>query len=302
MRLELKPWQLLTVAAAGAAALVVALTWLHPKPVKQDADMVALLPHDGETILYANVAVLQHAGLPDLFASSAEEPEYRQFLSETHFDYTKDIDALAAAMGKGEFYFVVRGRFDWPRLERYANSHGGTCVRGSCSAPTSKPGRWASYFPIQSNVMALAVSTNRNAAAILRPGGQQRDVSMSPQPVWVSVSPALLNDPTAFPAPVEIFTSALAQARHVLLSVGGDGTDWSIQLVADCDSPVRARLMRDSLEERTSLLRRAFNRTHQDANATGLTGMIVDGSFRLAENKVLGIWPLRKAFLDSLRQ
>ena len=30
-------------------------------------------------------------------------------------------------------------------------------------------------------------------------------------------------------------------------------------------------------------------------------GLIADGSFRLAENKVLGIWPLSKELLDSLR-
>jgi hypothetical protein len=149
--------------------------------------------------------------------------------------------------------------------------------------------------------MALTVSSDRNAVSILRPQGRIKPATMPPQAVWVSVSHSLLDDPNAFPAPVEIFAAPLSQARHVVLSVGGEPGDWTIQLVADCESPLQARLLRDHMEERTGLLRRAMARTHQDANAPGLMGMIVDGSFRLAENKVLGIWPLRKELLDSLR-
>lgn len=308
VRIDLKPWQFLAVAAAGAAALVWALMWLHPKPIAQDADMVALLPQKDETILYANVSLLRRAGLPDLFATSAEEPEYRQFVNETKFDYTRDIDALAAAIGRQEYYFVVQGRFDWPCLEAYAKAHGGSCRGDLCSAPTSRPGRWSSFFPIQANVMALAVSGDRNAVSILRPKGRIKPATMPPQPLWVSVSHSLLDDPNAFPAPIEIFTAPLAQAKTVVLSVGGDeemGGDqqknWSIRLVADCASPVKARLLRDHLEERTGVLRRAMARMHDAGGTAGLMGMITDGSFRLAENKVLGIWPLRKELLDSLR-
>jgi hypothetical protein len=307
LKVDLKPWQFLTLAAAGVATLVFVLTWLHPKPISQDADMVALLPQKDETILYANVSLLRQAGLPDLFATSSEEPEYRQFVSETHFDYTKDMDALAAAIGKQQYYFVVRGRFDWPRLRAYAKSHGGACAGDTCNAPTSKPGRWSSFFPIQADVMALAVSNDRNAVSILRPQGRIKPANMPPQAVWVSVAHSLLDDPNAFPAPVEIFAAPLAQAQHIVLSVGPDQDTsrgqraWSILLVADCESPMQARLLRDHMEERTALLRRAMVREREPAATAGLMGMIADGSFRLAENKVLGIWPLRKELLDSLR-
>ena len=269
--------------------------------------MVALLPQKHETILYANVSLLRRAGLPDLFATSAEEPEYRQFVAETHFDYTKDMDALAAAIGKQDYYFVVRGRFDWPRLKAYAQAHGGSCTADSCSAPTSKPGRWSSFFPLQADVIALAVSADRSAVSVLRPKGHIEPAPMPAQPVWMSLSHSLLNDANAFPAPLEIFAAPLAQAHTVVLSIGGDedlGGDprknLSIRLVADCDSPLKARLLRDHLEERTRMLRRAMADMHQSGN-TGLMGMVADGSFRVAENKVLGIWPLRKELLDSLR-
>lgn len=263
--------------------------------------MVALLPQKDETILYANVAMLRQAGLPDLFATSSEEPEYRQFVSETHFDYTKDLDALAVAIDKQQYFFLIRGRFDWSRLKAYAKAHGGACTGDMCSAPTSKSGRWSSFFPIQADVMALAVSNDRTAASILRPQGRIKPAAMPPHAIWVSVSHSLLDDPSAFPAPVEIFAAPLAQARRVVLSAGGQPGDWTILLVADCESPLQARLLRDHMEERTALLRRAMARTHQDASAPGLMGMIADGSFRLAENKVLGIWPVRKELLDSLR-
>ena len=222
MRVDIKPWQFLALAAAGVAALVFALMWLHPRPISQDADMVALLPKN-ETILYANVALLRQAGLPDLFATPAEEPEYRQFVSETHFDYAKDIDALAVGIGKREYFFVVRGRFDWPRLEGYAKAHGGACRRDSCSSPTSKPGRWSSFFPIQADVLALAVSSDRNAASILRPKGRITPARHTVAGgVGRCIACTACRDPNAFPAPIEIFAAPLAQARHVLLSVGGD--------------------------------------------------------------------------------
>ncbi|MGC2662094.1 MAG: hypothetical protein WA324_29375 [Bryobacteraceae bacterium] len=306
MSVNLKPWQFLTLAAAGAALLVFAVTSLHPRPISQDADMVALLPQKGQTIVYANVSLLRQAGLPDLFASSTEDAEYRQFVTETHFDYRKDMDALAAAIGKDQYYFAVRGRFDWPRLKAYARAHGGACTGDVCSTPTSKPGRWSSFFPIQANVMALAVSTDRDAVSILHPHGRITPAAMPSRPVWAKVSHSLLDDPAAFPAPVEIFAAPLAQAREVVVSAGGDQAmegetkGWSIQLAADCASPMQARLLRDHLEERTGILRRAMAREHNAALNAGLMGMIADGSFRLAENKVVGIWPVHKELLDSL--
>ncbi len=86
---------------------------------------------------------------------SSEDAEYRAFVRETDFDYQQDIQALAGATDGAQLFFVVRGSFAWNRLRQYASRHGGGCGDEVCSVPTSRPGRWASFLPIQSNVIGL---------------------------------------------------------------------------------------------------------------------------------------------------
>ena len=94
----------------------------------------------------------------------AEEKQYEEFVSQTQFHYLNDLDALAGPSVGDQLFFVIRGRFDWNKLKQYALAHGGVCLHDYCTAPTSKPGRWANFLPIQSDVIGLAVSPNGTAA------------------------------------------------------------------------------------------------------------------------------------------
>src|SRR5436309_8895537 len=137
--------------------------------VRSDSDMVALLPDKDATVFFVNVAALRRAGVLSLFAGSKpiEEPEYQEFVHQTHFDYTTDIEAIAGAADEKQILFIVRGRFDWGRLRSYALTHGGVCKNSLCNLPSSKAGRSASFLPIQPDVMGLAVAQDRNAALAL---------------------------------------------------------------------------------------------------------------------------------------
>src|SRR5947209_2087889 len=97
--------------------------------------MVALLPRGDATLFFANVAVLRRAGVLGLFAGSktVEEPEYKEFVRQTHFDYRNDIQVITGAADGKELLLIIRGRFDWSRLRQYALAHAGACKNNFCN-------------------------------------------------------------------------------------------------------------------------------------------------------------------------
>ncbi|MBV9404542.1 MAG: hypothetical protein JO211_04305, partial [Acidobacteriaceae bacterium] len=154
MRLRLHPLIALALLAVVIAALLFAVHAYRYRFVHSDADLVMRLPA-GNTVFFGNVAALRRAGMLALLVGSRREaePEYQDFVHATHFDYTKDLDAVAGAVENGQIFFLVRGRFDWGRLRAYAQAHGGSCTREVCAMPANTPGRWASFRELQPDVM-----------------------------------------------------------------------------------------------------------------------------------------------------
>ena len=74
------------------------------------------------TVVYMDVAAIRRSGILNMLAGSkaAEEPEYRQFVDQTKFDYRQDLDAVAAAFKDGQVFLALRGRFHWKNLADYA--------------------------------------------------------------------------------------------------------------------------------------------------------------------------------------
>src|SRR5205085_10659421 len=169
LRILLKPWLLLMLLALCIGAIIFGIYRYRHRFVRSDADMVALLPSGDATVFFANVPALRQAGVLSLLAGSKtiEEPEYREFVRQTHFDYTTDIQAIAGAADGKQILFIIRGRFDWTRLRHYAFTHGGACENSLCNLPSSNTGRWDSFVPIQSDVMALAMARDSTAALTL---------------------------------------------------------------------------------------------------------------------------------------
>ncbi len=184
--------------------------------------MLALLRSENATVFFANVVALRQAGMLTVLTGSkpVTDPEYQDFLRQTHFDYTKDLDEVAGTAGGAGIFFIVRGRFDWRRLRDYVSMHGGTCAGGICNLPTSRPGRWASYREVQPDVMGLALSSDRSAAETLQPRRKRNHSEQAPaEPVWVKVSPNLLRNPADLPEGVRLFAIALQPANSVVLSL-----------------------------------------------------------------------------------
>jgi hypothetical protein len=267
--------------------------------------MIALLPSGHSTVLFADIAALRRVGVLGLFAESTvvEETEYREFVQQTHFDYRTDIQAIAGAADGEKILFIIRGRFDWSRLHKYALARGGACRNSLCNLMTSRPGRWASFLPIQSDVMGLAVGSDPSAALALSPH-RHRVLQQIPQhPVWVRVSRDLLQRPLSLPVPVRIFFISLQFADRVLLSLDSDpknATAFTLQLEAQCPSQATAETIESQLDLQTKILRRELARERQQASPADLTGLLVSGTFYVSDERVIGTWPIHQEFLHTL--
>lgn len=301
-----KPWIAFTLLAAAIFAAAAGVDFYRHRFVRSDRDLLRFLPQTNATIFFGNVDALRRAGILQLLSGAAtpKDPDYSAFLRETHFDYNKDIDAAAGAAEGKHIFILVRGRFDWTLLRGYTTKHGGTCKNDFCEVPSSTPGRWASFFPIQSDVMALAISTNRSAAQALRTNhGLPR--SVPDQPLWVSVSPALLKNPPDLPIALRIFAISLQSAESAVFSLGladpQSSTRFELEMNARCASSAAAQNIRSQLELDTKFLKLALGRQHIQSSAADLTSLLTAGSFQVSGAAVVGHWPIRTELLNSLR-
>lgn len=308
LRLKLPPWAFLLALAAVIVALLFSLDLYRHRFVRSNADLVRLLPPGDATVFFANFTLLRQAGVMQLLAGAkpAEEKEYAEFVRQTRFDYTKDIDALAAAIEEGRIVFAARGRFDWDKLQSYVITHGGECPSsGFCSIQTSKPGRWASLRPIQPDVIALAIGTDRSAVQALRPPEGRSDQSLPSAPVWLKVSQALLKNPVDIPLPLRIFAITLQSAGPVMLSLdraekNGEAA-FELKLDAACPNNVTADTIRNQLDLQTKLLKLELAREREQPNPADLTGLLTSGSFQVVNRHVIGSWPVRNELMKTLQ-
>ncbi len=308
LRLKLPPWIFLLALGAVISALLFSINSYRHRFVRSNADLVHLLPRGDSTIVFADFAVLRHAGMMHVLAGAkpAEAQEYDQFVRQTHFDYARDIDALAAAVEDGQIFCVARGRFDWDSLRQYVIAHGGSCQDGEfCRISTSQPGRWASLVLIQSDVMGMAVGKDSSAAKLLRPPGRRNRKPIPSEPVWVHVSKKLLQNPAGMPLPLRIFAITLQSADSVLISLGradaNNSAAFEIRLDAACPNGVTAGTIRNQLELQTKLLKLELAREREQPNPADLTGLLTSGSFQVVNRDVIGTWPVRNELLKSLQ-
>ncbi len=293
---------------AAAALLLFAVHSFRYRFIRTNAELLGLLPPGDVTTFFADIGELRNAGMLQLLSGSKPvgDAEYNQFVRETHFDYTKDLEAVSGTADSHQLFFVVRGRFDWSNLRHYAAVHSGNCRHEICSLPASSPGRWISFVPIQPDVMAVALSQDDSAADQLRPAHPQpAEAIPSTQPIWVKMSHSMLENPLSLPLPVRIFAVSLQSANPVIFSIGrapeNSKAAFDVQLDAQCPNEVTAESTRNQLEIQTKMLSLELAREHQKPNPADLTGLLTAGSFQVVEKRVVGTWPVSKELLHTLQ-
>jgi hypothetical protein len=295
---------LIALCAIGAAVWFGYDRYQH-RYVRNDADLIKLLPPGDLTTFYVNVAALRHGGLLHLFTGikPAAEEDYAAFVASTRFDYARDMDALAGGFNNDGIFFLIRGRFDWDRLRQFAVAHNGTCDDDACRVPGTKPGRWVNFVRIQVDTVGLAISQNPTAADLLRPPGRRLQESSTGDPVWLSVSPTLIKDPTSLPKAMQIFALSLQPAESVVLSAGQaeHGNEaFTVQLAAVFPNAPSADTTCKQLQIQTRMLKLELAHENQQPNPADLTGLLTSGTFEVGNNHVFGAWPVRKELLKAL--
>ena len=189
MRFRFQPWQLAVLLAILCVAFTGGIHLYRTRGGSNPADLVAYLPVDNATIVYIDAEAIRRSGILDMVAGSkvAEELEYQQFVDRTMFDYRQDLGAVAVAFREGQVYVAARGNFHWKNLMDYAVQQGGSCHNSFCIAPSSRPSRRISFYPLKPNLLALAISSDDLAAYTVahRPG----KLALTPraEPVWMLV-------------------------------------------------------------------------------------------------------------------
>ena len=302
VRLRCQPWQLalLVVLLCGAAVGVV--RWRRTFQPVNAASLLASLPVDGATLFYIDADALRQSGILDLLAGSkaAEEPDYRRFVEQTGFDYRTDVDAVAAAFVNGETYLTVRGRFQWKLLSAYARSQGGECRYTLCTMPASGKDRHISFYPLTTNVLALAVSAQPRGADMIGANQWKNPPALPPEPVWISAPSLVFSKPDLFPAGTRAFLSPLAQTQNVTFAMGPRGDRLQLRLEVACASPRAAAEMVQQFSAATDLLKKMIERDHLTPNPRDLSGVLVAGSFQQQDARVVGTWPVERGFITAL--
>ena len=252
--------------------------------------------------------VLRRAGLTG-DSKAPLEPEYRQFLEGTGFDYKRDLDSVTASFSRSGTYFIARGRFNWSQLRAYAVRQGGSCYEDLCRVQGSRPERHISFLPLRRDAIALAVSGNDLAATLLQKTGQRVTGPIPDAPVWLSVPGSELRQQDALPPGMHLMLSALTSADRVIITLGPaqatGAAGMEAHLEATCRTRDDARILASQLRTTTSLLKQALARG-QSAGSDSTPGndevamLLTGGRFDQQDRRVTGWWPVRKSLIDAL--
>lgn len=291
------------VSVVGAIAIGTAVWFGYAgRPLSSPADLIGCVPRSGATVVYLDVDALRKSGYLDLIAGSkpVEEPDYRKFVESTGFDYRRDLQRVAGSFSSSGAFFALSGTFNWKRLEAYAKSQNGACKDGVCRTASSQPGRWISFYMLRSRTLGIAFSGNEFAALDIVPHKQAGLTATNPTaPVWALVPAATLTE-APLPAGTRSFTSPLASAESIVFTLGPKNQGLEMNVDVTCVSASAASDLLVKLEGATNMLRKLIEREHLKPNPDDLSGLLTSGEFRRDDRKVLGAWPIRRAFVESI--
>ena len=146
-------------------------------------DLFSFVPADAPLIVYGDVAAVKaspaFANGSVLFNPGvAEDPIYRDFVNQTGFDYSRDLDRFVLAIWPNEetsstvlaervrLIAVADGRFDHEKIDAYARKVGkasGDGGRVIYETPSALPGKGISFTFLAANRIAFAQGMSLDA-------------------------------------------------------------------------------------------------------------------------------------------
>lgn len=284
------------------------MNWYRHRFVRSDEDLLRLLPGGDASVFYARTGMLRSAGLLTLLGNSktSQDTDYQEFVRATHFDYIKDLDAIAGSVENDGLFLVIKGRFDWNRIWRYVYANNGSCANDTCRVRSSSPGTWVSMVRIQSDVLGIALGKSKLLSDAIHPGQQAVAAPLPAEPVWVKLAPNLLKDPAVLPVALRIFAISVQPANSVVIALGpppkSSPDAFEIRLYAQCPLPTTADTVKSQLQIETKMLKLELSHEHEQPNPADLTGLLISGTFETNGKELMGEWPVRKELLRTLQQ
>jgi hypothetical protein len=265
---------LFCVVAVGAGVYFYRLRGSLAPPVAGRApDLLSQLPADAPVVAYIDVAALrglQHSPWAALLGLTSPGPrvdrEYAEFVRETGFDYSRDLDRLAIALWPEGFpasdrsasetriLSIADGRFDEKKIEAYA-LRTGTAVPRSTRVVYEIPGAPPTAFEFDSPQRISLASSENPAAMLADSGAPAPDAVMRARIERVAGAPMFAvartdNLPPGFYAnfkSVPQFDRVARSVRSLSLAGKPEGDKIKLALDAECDS------MKSALELATML-------------------------------------------------
>lgn len=286
------------VATAVVLAVLAGFEWNAARKFSDTRVLLSRFPVEDAIVFNADFAAMRAAGLLN-DSGKPLEPDYRQFLDATGFDYRKDLDAVTASFSKSGNFFIARGQFNWPKLRDYAAHQGGSCYQDLCRMPGSTPERRISFLPLRDDTIALAVSSNDLAANSLTKPGNPVTAALPSAPVWMIVPGAALHGSAAVPPGLGLMLSALGNADRLVITLQPSGSKLDAKMEATCRSKDDAHVLASQLRSVTAKLKEA-QQQNKDAQSDELVQVLVGGQFDDHGMLVDGTWPFSKSLIASL--
>jgi hypothetical protein len=261
------------------------------------------LPTADAVVLYIDMQRLRSLGVIEKLFDNArvgQDPEYQSFIKKIDFDFRNDLNTAMVAFAPSGKYMLLRGRFDWKAFRDYVIAQDGHCNNSVCKLVGSTPERHISYFPLQKDLMALAVSPDEAAFERMNAVDQRPDAELPNAPIWLIIPPAVLKSTSSLPTGTRLFAESLERAQSTLLWLNVAPNAFQLRMEVRCSSVGDAVQAASDLTRLTALLRRMIESEKQTPNPADLSGLLTSGSFHNEGTKVLGEWPITQALLENL--
>jgi hypothetical protein len=299
-----RAWILVLAMVAACAAALFAVIGYRAIPLRP-VTLLKRLPARDSMMAAIDFAALRRLGVLQVLDGSkmGREAEYEKFVEETQFNYTQDLDYVLASFGPRGKFILARGRFDWKALRGYALNQGGECYNSLCKMEGSTPDRRISFVSVQSNLMALAVSPDEDAALRMEGSEASNEAANIPAPdaaVWLYLPPAVLKSPGELPEGTALFARSLDQAKSVTLGFAPEGDHIAAKLNVLCKSDQDAMVTTAELSKVTEVLRSVIVHAGQRPNARDWSGVLASGKFENKGARVLGYWLIERAFVENV--
>jgi hypothetical protein len=179
-------------------------------------------------------------------------------------------------------------------------SEGGRCYNSLCRLQGSTPDRRISFFPLQSKLMALAVSQDESAALRMQDAGGGPEAEVPNAPVWMAIPSSVLQSGEGLPPGTRPFARSMERAESVVISFVPEGKRLAAKLDVRCKSSQDAAELAAQLSRITALLRQMIEREHHTPNPGDLSGVLTSGAFRSDGVRVFGYWPIERVFVEGM--